>query len=318
MANYRMVLDQRWEAEAGSLRSRASSVISTGTKFSFTTLANEEHHPNIDGVLGRLNSVANRGRPRSVLSCEEPAPPYEDWEAAEPELGPGIARDQRLARTRSSTPVAEESGGSATTPPSDAENAISTHYTHILRSLDASHARSISTLQEAHNQELSILRASLADAEARVETLRKDHEHKLAATRNEIDQTYRKEFKAVRREAERAKEKAEEEAATEVQQMKEHASAEFGKLREDHERVITEKLKEEHAVEIVRARNAVEDVWESRWRDRIRVAAEEVERVEKRCKEKLGRAAERVKALATRYPEIAQDFELVVEELEGT
>ena len=317
MANYRMVLDQRWDAEAGSLRSRASSVISTGTKFSFSTLAHEEPQPNIDGVLGRLNSVASRDRPRSILSCEEPAPPYEDREVAGLAGAPGNTEDESLARTRSSTPVAEENAV-ASTPPSDADNAISTHYTHILRSLDTSHARELSLLKDSHTQELCILRASLSDVEARIEALRKEHEHRLAATRNEIDQIYRKEFKAVRREAEKTKEKAEEKAATAVQGMKDHAAAEFGKLKEEQEREIVRKLREEHERDVVRARNAVEDVWEARWRDRIRVAAEEVERVETTSRERLGRAAERVMELATRYPEISQELASVVMELEAT
>ena len=328
MANYRMVLDQRWEGEAGSLRSRASSIISTGTKFSFSTLAHEEHHPNIDGVLGRLNSVAGRGRPGSVLSCEEPAPPYEDQDAVELGQVPTATENEIVVRTRSSTPVAEESRRSATTPPSDGENAISTHYTHVVRCLDASHARDLAVLKDTHAQELSLLHASLANADAHIEAIKKEHEQHLAATRNEIDQTYRREFRAVRREAEKNKEEVEQKAATEVQQTKERAAAEFDKLKEDHQKTIVSRLKEEHErekawlreeheMEIVKARNAVEDVWEARWRDRIRVAAEEVERVERGSKERLEKAAERVKELATRHPEILRDSESIIEDLEG-
>jgi len=284
MANYRMVLDQHWEAEAGSLRSRASSVISTGTKFSFSTSAHEEH-PNIDGVLGRLNSVASRARPGSILSCEEPAPPYDDREGMDISQPPS-AEDENLSRTRSSTPVAEENVLPTTTPPSDSENALSDHYTRIIRSLDESHARELSLLTQSYSQGMSALRTSLNDAQERIELLQKEHEQQLAATRNEIDHTYRKEYKAVRREVEKSREAAATEAAA---------------LREEHEKAI------------VKARNAIEDIWEARWSDRIRVAAEEVERIESSSQQRLGRAAESITELAAKFPELAQELEGLVE-----
>lgn len=291
MANYRVVLDQRWDAEAGSLRSRASSVISTGTKFSFSTSAYEEH-PNIDGVLGRLNSVASRGRPGSVLSCEEPAPPYEDQEAVDRPQGSPSAEHEAVSRTQSSTPVAEENTNQSTTPPSsDSENALSAHYTRIIRSLDNS-----------HGHELSALRSSLAKAQDRIELLTKEHEHQLAATRNEIDQTYRKEYKAVRREVEKTRE----DAATAVEIIKEAAAMEAVRLKEEHEKAV------------VKARNAVEDLWETRWSDRMKVAAEEVERIETRGRERVGSAGKRIRELAKRYPELAVELEKTVEELEAT
>ncbi len=286
MANYRMVLDQRWEGEEGSLRSRASSVISTGTKFSFCTLAHEEH-PNIDGVLGRLNSVASRGRPLSILSSEEPAPPYGYEEAMDPSQVPAV-ESEIVPGTRASTPVAEENVLPSITPPSDAENAQSNHYTRIIRSLDQSHAREISLLNQSHVHELAALRTSLNDAQERIKLLQKEHEQQLAATRNEIDQTYRKEFKAVRREVEKNREQAATEAAA---------------LRGEHEKAI------------VKARNAIEDLWEARWSDRIRVAAEEVERVEIGSQQRLRRVAERIQELAERYPEMAQELEGAIEGL---
>ena len=286
MANYRMVLDQHWEANDGSLRSRASSVISTGTKFSFSTLAHEEH-PNIDGVLGRLNSVACRGRPASTFSYEEPAPPYDEQGAPDRSRSPTM-NNGVLPRTRPPTPVAEESVRPSNTPPSDSENAISNHYTRIIRSLDESHARELFQLDHFHKEELSALRASLNDAQERIELLKKEHEQQLAATRNEIDQTYRKEFKDVRREMEKTREQA----ATEV-----------AVLRQKYENAI------------VKARNAIEDLWEARWNDRIRVAAEEVERIETASEQRQGRAAERIKKLAARHPELAEELNSTAEEL---
>ena len=289
MANYRMVLDQRWENEAGSLRSRASSVISTGTKFSFSTLAHEEHHPNIDGVLNRLNSVASRNRPGSVFSCEEPAPPYEDQEATEPTQASTV-ECEAVTLTRSSTPVAEENVLQPTTPPFfDSESAMRDHYTRIIRTLDSSHAQALSTLTESHTQELSALRLSLSTAaQAHIEQLQLKYEQQLAATRNEIDLAYRKEFKAVRRDTERIRE----EAATEV-----------ANLKEENEKVV------------VKARNAVEDVWEGRWNDRIRVAADEVDRIEKRGQERIGRAAGRIQDLAGRHPELKDELEAAIDDL---
>lgn len=67
--------------EVGSLRSRASSVVSTGTKFSISTLPNDEHLQ-IDSLLDRpRHSIAFR--PRSVFSAisyDQSLPPYEPYD----------------------------------------------------------------------------------------------------------------------------------------------------------------------------------------------------------------------------------------------
>ena len=101
-------------------------------------------------------------------------------------------------------------------------------------------------------------------------------------------------------------EKTREEAATAMEKVKEAAVTEAAWLKEEHEKAV------------VRARNAVEDLWETRWSDRMRVAADEVERVEARGKETMNRAGKRIRELAKRHPELAEELEKTVKELEAT
>lgn len=122
-----------------------------------------------------------------------------------------------------------------------------------------------------------------------VSTVDQNHQQQLAEMRqriNDIDQAYRKELRARDREVEKARE----EVAT----------------REDQ-------MLEQQQVAVDKARNQVEDIWETRWKDIIRLQAEEMRRLELESQKALEMAvAERdeewMTALTTRHPHLAEEL----------
>ncbi|KAL8832340.1 MAG: hypothetical protein Q9191_000341 [Dirinaria sp. TL-2023a] len=177
--------------EAGSLRSRASSVVSTGTKFSISTLPNDEHLQ-IDSLLDRpRHSIAFR--PRSVFSAisyDQSLPPYEPYD--ETHSGDIVADMPNHNHTELNPELpaaADESQSSPGSPTSDPENALSRHYSRVVRMIDQNHLNQMRRLKEAHQEE-------------------------LGAVRHSIDQTYRKELKAKDHEVEKIREEIESLKAT--------------------------------------------------------------------------------------------------------
>ena len=259
-------------AEAVSFRSRASSVISTGTKFSISTMP--QGHFNIDDVLGGYGVRTTSTRPASMYSARSNAPslpPYED-------------QVPRPAPMQIPAPSGNDSEQPPTPSTADPENALSIHYGRVVRTIDENHARQLARIYEAHEQQL------------------KAHVQELAATREAVDQAYRKEWKAKNREIERVRE----EAAGSVAEMQKTLDRELNRGREEcaarvaaleeqlqslavtHEERIARvqqdandqvvALHEEYQATIDKARNAIEDLWEGRWNDRTRLAAEEAQR----------------------------------------
>ena len=137
----------------------------------------------------------------------------------------------------------------------------------MVRTIDENHARQLARIHATHAQE-------------------------LAATREAIDHAYRTEHKARRRSLERARQDAAAHVAAMEASLRDAragcaaleervrslgAAHEEGLARarsEEAERV--GRLREQWRVEGERARNGVEDLWEGRWNDRRRLAAEEV------------------------------------------
>ena len=180
------------------------------------------------------------------------------------------------------------SGNDSEQPPTpstaDPENALSIHYGRVVRTIDENHARQLARIYEAHEQQL------------------KAHEQELAATREAVDQAYRKEWKAKNREIERVREEAagsiaemqkmldrelnrgREECAARVAALEEQLQSlavtheeRIARVQQDaNDQVVT--LHEEYQAAIDKARNAIEDLWEGRWNDRTRLAAEEAQR----------------------------------------
>lgn len=158
-------------------------------------------------------------------------------------------------------------------PLSSSTNAISAHYTAVVRTIDSNHR-------------------------AELERLQREHHAALAQTRNDIDAAYRLAFREERQraasataEAERCKQLAEERAeqleslilkqrATEKElaEIKASSEMEIPVLRDEIAalKAATAQMKSSVQADVLRARNQVEDVWEGRWRDRMRLAAEQV------------------------------------------
>ena len=309
----------RYEA-SDSLRSRASSVISTGTKFSFSTLQSQGAY-HIDEVLERNNSqsssnsgngngisrsntAARPGSLYSVRSIATSLPPYEGH-------APSSSSDAALGST---VIVPENNGGQnqvATTTPTatvttpgdsylqrqpssasstqlDAENSLSMHYGRVVRHIDETHRRQVARINLAHEQE-------------------------LAAMRDAIDKAYRQEFKAKDREIERIRA----EAADDMARLEESKVREVDGVREEGEKRLValagqmeevrreaemreEEMREGFEKRLEKACNAIEDVWEGRWKDRSKLAVEEKRRyVKDRDEEWLG-------MIEGMYPELVE------------
>ena len=289
-------------AEAVSFRSRASSVISTGTKFSISTMP--QGHFNIDDILEGHGARNTTTRPASMYSARSIAPslpPYED-------------QVPRPATMQTTAPSGDDSEQPPTPSTADPENALSIHYGRVVRTIDENHARQLARIYEAHEQQL------------------KAHEQELAATREAVDQAYRKEWKAKNREIERVRE----EAAGSVAEMQKTLDRELKKGREEcaarvaaleeqlrslavtHEESIARiqqdatdqvgTLHEEYQATTEKARNAIEDLWEGRWNDRTRLAAEEAQRRD------LQRDEEWLRVIGRTHPEYLKEMKAAMED----
>lgn len=178
--------------EEASLRSRASSVITTGTKLSFATLPSEERR-HVDPLAGEPSYYSAVRGPRSVFSVishESSLPPYEILEHER--IPQETMAAQRIATEQAAQPT-EELANPSPTSPVDAENALSMHYGRVVRQIDQNHMNQMRRLREdleamkqVHQEELGAVRHA-----CQVE---------LGAMRNATDQAYRKELKAKNRE----------------------------------------------------------------------------------------------------------------------
>ena len=288
-----------------SFRSRASSVISTGTKFSISTLP--QVHFLVDGMLDAnvsRRSTPRPGSPFSMRSIATSLPPYEGHQPMEGHFFYGNGDSQLTAHQNPSTINDDQTvvnNHSQPTTPTDPENTLSMHYGRIVRTIDDNHARQLTRIRSAHEQE-------------------------LAATRDAIDQAYRKEWKIKNREIERIRE----EAAKEVEQTRRDSSAEVTAVQEelqrlsaDHDDAIARIQREnaeklvslyaEHQAAIEKARHAIEDLWEGRWHDRTRIAADEARRI---ALEMEGRDAKRdeewFQTIAERCPHMLDEIKSAI------
>lgn len=275
--------DHNTDIEVDSVRSRASSVVSTGTRFSISTLPIEEPSQT-DGLLGRLNH-ASAFRPRSFMSTnsyEQPAPPYESRSAGETPYLPVGHHDP--APSTQSFIALEDSEQSPTTSP---ENSLSMHYSRVVRTIDRNHSNQMRRIKEAHHEE-------------------------LGATRNAIDHTYRKELKAKAREVEKVREEMASLVATH--------EADLARLQREAIEQATDQA-ESHRIEMEKACNAIEDLWEARWSDRMRLAAEETRKASDRAKEEKRKTIERrdqawIEQLVKRHPDLSDEIKALIDTLD--
>ncbi|MCJ1235329.1 hypothetical protein MMC14_003297 [Varicellaria rhodocarpa] len=204
-----------------SIRSRASSVISTGTKMSIGTIQEEQQPTGIDVLLGRRNFRLTR-RPGSILSIssfDQPAPPYEGPSeqsssiatltsrhipnssplAVYPHMTVSQSDDQVDRNHSSSTPVPESLASSV--HPSDTPNALFHHYTEIVRTIDANNQAEIARLssaQEHRNAEHAAELASLISAQNdELDDLTSEHAAEIDRVTNSIVQLERMNAKHV-------------------------------------------------------------------------------------------------------------------------
>ena len=115
------------------------------------------------------------------------------------------------------------------------------HYSRVVRTIDQNHSNQMRRLKEVHQEE-------------------------LGATRNAIDQRYRKELKGKAREVEKVREEMASLAATH--------EADLARLQREALEQATDQA-ESHRIAMEKACNSIEDLWEARWNDRMRLVAEE-------------------------------------------
>ncbi|KAK0513900.1 hypothetical protein JMJ35_003622 [Cladonia borealis] len=314
----------RYEASASeSLRSRASSVISTGTKFSFSTLQSQSqgayhidevlernpssssnHSENWNGVSMRSNAAQRPGSLYSVRSIATSLPPYEGH-APSSSSDAALANAVFVPENGGGQQVATTTPGNVTTPadsylqrqPSsasstqlDAENSLSMHYGRVVRHIDETHRRQVARINLAHEQE-------------------------MAAMRDAIDKAYRQEFKAKDREIERIRA----EAADDMARLEESKVREVDGVREEGEKRLVAlegelekerregeeregETRREFEMRLEKACNAIEDVWEGRWNDRSKLAVEERRRYVK------DRDGEWLRMIEGMYPELVEEM----------
>lgn len=267
-------------------------------------------HYHIDGVLEGSHPPHATTRPTSLYSVRSMATSLPPYEAHQPMNGslPYTNRDGQLTAIQTASAVnyhhfesSHAEDPSQPTTPSDPENALSMHYGRIVRTIDENHARQLTRMNAAHEQE-------------------------LAATRDAIDQVYRKEWKAKNREIERIRE----EAANEVEQARREAAADVAAIQQEletqsikHDGIVARiqqenaeklmSLHEEHQAAIEKARHAIEDLWEGRWNDRTRIAAEEARRVATEAERRdVERDEEWLKVIQSGHPNLVDGIKLAM------
>ena len=238
-------------------------MVTTGTKFSISTMPSEEY-PQIDNLNGRSGRSAAI-RPRSTFSVawyDTTLPPYENL-PAEDRSGPLTDQHSIGAPGQSFAPI-EETQASPASATVDPENALTMHYGRVVRTIDQNHVNQMRRLKEAHQEE-------------------------LGATRHAIDQAYRKELKAKNREVEKMREEMASLSATH--------DATVARLQREAIEQATEQA-QAHQIAMDKACNAIEDVWEARWNDRIRLADEEASKTDSMYQKRLDELiAQRDKAI---------------------
>ncbi|KAI4201524.1 MAG: hypothetical protein LQ346_002160 [Caloplaca aetnensis] len=276
---------------AESLRSRASSIVTTTTKFSLETLSQDDRSS--IGALRDWQRPTPASRPRSLrsmTSIARPAPPYTAMLDSDllllpthqngdfqPPAGPQAEPTTRPAAVSAAASTAEvlppsPSAGSTASPRDGAESPtddpdnprarIITYYNLVVRTLDQNYTASL-------------------------EKLRAQHASDLASTRHSIDAAYRAQWKAKNREIEVIRQ----EAAREIEEVKKESAKELESLEKgceanarQMERAILEHREQkdnEMAVAVLKARHEVEDLWERRWAERMKVEGEEKKRRER-------------------------------------
>lgn len=255
----------------GSLRSRASSVISTGTKFSISTMPQGLYH--IDGIVEGASSRNVATRPGSIYSIRSLAPSLPPYEGHQPMDSSQTVTNDSNDLEQPSTPLDSENA-----------NALSRHYGRVVRTIDENHARQL-------------------------ERIYRGHEQQLAETRDAIDRAYRVEFKKKDQEVEQIREEVAATVASLENEIKtlETTHEETMALLQQEAADQTANINDTHKKDKEKACHAIEDVWEGRWNDSKRLAAEEAQRRD------LERDREWLGVLQATHPEIVDEMKDAIE-----
>ncbi|KAL8644372.1 MAG: hypothetical protein Q9210_007289 [Variospora velana] len=289
-----------------SLRSRASSIITTTTKFSLETLSQDDRSSIV--AIRERRRPNNIDRPPSMLSITSiarPAPPYSETpdspvllldhqnRESRPPLSPssGLPPAGRTSDTASideafppspsdsatasptASPIASDDDDDD--PPLDPDNrrTRTRYYSQIVRTLDQNYTSSLAALRTQHARDLGATRHSI-DAAYRAQWKAKGREIEL------MKQEAALEMETVKRDAAREIEEVKREATREVEQMRKECE---GNARQTERAIVehTEQKDREMQAAVQKARHEVEDMWERRWSERTRVEAEEKKRRER-------------------------------------
>ncbi|KAL9001278.1 MAG: hypothetical protein Q9169_000169 [Polycauliona sp. 2 TL-2023] len=312
MTSSNTALEPADDVATASLRSRASSVVTTTTRFSLETLSQDDTS-SIGAAWGRQHQFGNvAGRPHSVTSITNPAPPY--TEAVNPTLqlpshqnGEFQSLLSRLAEVAErpteavslNEPLAPSTIASGDTPPAPDSpldpdlnpSAQVAYYSSVVRTLDSNYTADLERLRQKHVQE-------------------------LAATRHEIDAAYRAQWKTQNRQNERIREEAAKARDEEVHRIKTESDVKVqvleARVQELESALVmqAEEWLEQREKAVEKARHEVEDTWEKRWRDRSRIEAEEKERADVERQ----KAKERERVKLEREKELQEAFKKTVKE----
>ncbi|KAL8693275.1 MAG: hypothetical protein Q9218_001876 [Villophora microphyllina] len=284
----RAIVEPIDDSTAASLRSRASSIITTTTKFSLETLSQDDRSS--IGAQWDRHHPSHANRPRSTMSMTSiahPAPPYD--EAVDPtfllpshenghfETEQSLQTENRVPRTDTPSisealpPSPPRSGTTTLSPesPLDLEenpHAQAAYYSNVVRTLDQNYT-------------------------AAIERLRQEHVQQLALTRHDIDQAYRAQWKAKNQQIERIREEAAAAKDLEVEKIRSENELRVQTLEErvsQLERELGEQTERQDAA-VEKARHEIEDIWEKRWSDRNKVENEEKARIEATWQSRLDR-----------------------------
>lgn len=334
----------------GSLRSRASSIVSTGTKTSITTIppptttwidtstsigtmASTLTSPNgVDVQLGGHRAYRLTARPGSILSIrsfDHPCPPYSSLPIISPatfspnaqrfDTSMGLAWQNTVQTSRPSSPNGSLSnpptsiavprspslaGGTSypssrpSTPPTttsspdpESSNALSSHYTRIVRTIDTAHTAELTRRDELHAQHLATMRHEIDAAyrqefraqQAEVMQVRMETERTMEEERREVqrvvEETEARYVRAVHTVTGDAEKRADEaEAKWKEEEVKLRADMTAMETRWQVEKIVREsRHTDDHddwVIQMEKARMEVEETWEQRWRGRDLVERE--------------------------------------------
>ncbi|KAI4141838.1 MAG: hypothetical protein LQ341_003405 [Variospora aurantia] len=304
MTSSTAALDTHDDLTTASLRSQASSIITTTTKFSLETLSQDDRSSIV--AMRESRRPNNTDRPPSMLSITSvarPAPPYSETpdfpvlfldhqnRESRPPLSPpsGLPPVGRISDTASieeafpsspsdsatASPTASPTASDDDDSPLDLDNGHTRtrYYSQIVRTLDQNYTSSLAALRAQHARDLAATRHSI-DAAYRAQWKAKGREIELVKQRAAL------EMETVKRDAAREIEVVKREATREVEQMRKECE---GNARQMEQAIVehTEQKDREMQAAVKRARHEVEDMWERRWSERMRVEVEEKNRRER-------------------------------------